>query len=155
MNTNKLNHHFITGFENTDMLLLTKNPELHLNLLNERKIRIDNAFNRVTKNAYLIKPLPTLEALQEKAAITIKEYYKKGNLLNYNKLVDDMVAEANRKIANQEYCMVGTEEWTYRENYFKAWEDFNNTWPDAEELAIREQEKELYKHLIDEDDLSD
>ena len=155
MNTNKLNHHFITGFENTDMLLLTKNPELHLNLLNERKIRIDNVFNRVTKNAYLIKPLPTLEALQEKAAVTIKEYYKKGNLLNYNKLVDDMVAEANRKIANQEYCMVGTEEWTYRENYFKAWEDFNNTWPDAEELAIREQENELYKHLIDEDDLSD
>ena len=154
METSNFSHQFITGFEETDLLLSTKEPELYLKLLNDVKTRAENTFNNRTNHQYTTPPLPTLEALQTLAATTVKEYYKKGNLLNYNKLVDDIVAEANRKIDNQEYCMVGTEEWTYRENYFKAWEDFNNSWPDATEIEIREQEKSLYQHLLDNDDLS-
>lgn len=155
METDNFSHQFITGFEKSDIAFASTNPESYFQLLNQRKTRAENAFNSLTNNEYHAIPLPTLEALRIQAAITVKEYYRKGNLLNYNKLVDDIVAEANRKIDNKEYCVDGTVEWQYRLNYFAAWENFNTNWPDATEIAIREQEKHLYQHLLDNDDLSD
>lgn len=150
------NSFFITNNEHDDRKLLELNSDLYMKILQDRDNRRKHAFLIATKGEYQQTPLPLLQSLQARASEKPLAYYEKHNhIFKYNERLIENTKDAQDKINNQQYCQEGTPEWQYRLNYLAAWENFKTNWPDATEIAIREQEKHLYQHLLDTDDLSD
>lgn len=128
-----------------DMFILlndtTKNNQLYSSnytdycrILKSRITRRNNGYSNYINSMYSVYPKPTLLDHQNiKNKLEIKYNEKPSNQLFLK------IQEIQTKIDNQDYCVEGTPEWTTRQEFLAYAANFQ--WPDATELAIRQQEE--------------
>lgn len=113
--------------------LLHNNRQAYYQTLIDRSIRLNSARVFYMQSNF---PQNTLNTQQE--LIAFCELFKNTDTLLYDAF--------NKKLVDGDFLIEGTPEWTYRQQYVQAFQDF--LWPSTEETVIRQaEEAELEKFL--------
>ena len=118
---------------------ITLQTRLIMNNQNQRK---KTAFITFMGPEYSEKPMETLESLEN----IIANY---DNIFQENASdtwVLPLKQQIQNKINNNDYCIPGSPEWTYREAYMAKASTF--IWPPPEEIAIQEQESQTIFNML-------
>ena len=138
MNSPETNE-FIIDAETDNTLFITHNSAF-MDVVHARlKRKADSLSEYMSgKNS----PLPTLEELQE----NLNFYTEMQNNPSCSQDFNSLIQETQNKIDNNEYCIEGSEEMAYRQEYFAFRDQF--MWPTSEESVLREQETAMLKSLL-------
>ena len=113
--------------------LLNNNRQAYYRTLIDRSIRLNSARVFYMQSNFPQNPLNTQQEL-----IAFCEKFKNIDALLYDKF--------NKKLIDGDFLIEGTPEWSYRQQYDQAFQNF--FWPNAEEITIRQaEETELEKFL--------
>lgn len=106
----------------------------HDNVLNSRISRMQSALTQHMGQTYSIAPIPLLQNLLDRIT-RYETYYNENPLQKWlNKK-----QEVQNLIDTGQYARANTPEYDYHINYYSHLNNFQ--WPDANELAIRQQEE--------------
>lgn len=111
------------------------NNYLYVELINKRKKRYNTALqNSIDALSLNYIPKPSLEDLQEQLKL-----YEKYFLLSANEKIKDTLDKIKNKILAEDYLKDTDPEYQIKQTLLAHTESF--VWPDANELAIRQQEE--------------
>lgn len=115
----------------------TQRPKQYIQIFINRSTRYKLAFaNHMF--GYTNMPRPTLMELQAKAEFYTEILNNDPNNTNIQNKLNDV----NKKIADQDYVVEGTPDYTYFLNYTNKLKEFKTIYPDANESSIRQDEEQ-------------
>jgi len=117
-----------------DTELYSLNRNIYSEIVKNRRLRRNNNYNEYIVSKYPIYPKLTLTELEKQ-----KQKFISRNNINPNAQLVGKIQELQYKIDNLDYCVEGTPEYNTRQDFLAYAADF--VWPDANELAIRQQEE--------------
>lgn len=125
-----------------DQLLYAVDPEKYATTFLNRMKRQNSAYESYIKNVYQAYPRSDLTTLISRKSKLQAMYDKTASTR-----ISLKIQELQAKIDNLDYCFEATPEWTARQEFLTH--AINFQWPDANELAIRQQEESELLLLIE------
>lgn len=121
----------------TDQLLIKNYNSNYYSIYNNRNNRYTTAYKNYIDSSENKSVTRTLSELQTQLS-RLSNLHTNGNY--YSRIdIESKIQEIQSKIDNNHYCVEGTPEWTTRQDFLAYSASF--VWPDANELAIRQQEE--------------